>query len=154
MCRLSKNFTAAEFRCRCGCGRGRPAPALVAALQELRDALDRPVVITSGGRCWIHNARVGGAPGSRHLCTGPGPRYVERIPCAADIRVPGLRVGELYAAVERIGPFASGGVGIYPEHGFVHVDTRGTRARWAVLRRGGPQVGIPAEYAVPAEIPD
>lgn len=75
---LSKNFNRSEFTCQCGCGHDRVSQVLVDLLQELRDLLDRPLVIHSGCRCETHNRAVGGVSNSAHI-TGE----------AADIYVPG-----------------------------------------------------------------
>ena len=118
---------------------------LVIALEQLRSAAgNRPIHILSGARCWDHNRRVGGSPLSRHLASLED--GVERIADAADVVCPGVTVRELYRAAETVPRFLRGGVGVYPTHGFVHVDTRPHRSRWAVLRRGGPQVPIPEGY--------
>jgi hypothetical protein len=95
-------FTAAEWACRCGraaCDAPTvPEPALVAMLDRLRDALGAPLVITSGLRCTVWNAREGGQPDSGHL-----------IGTEVDVAVPtsGYRYRLLYEAltlgVKRIG---------------------------------------------------
>jgi hypothetical protein len=64
---VGRHFDRSEFACRCGCGRDGVDPALVSALDELREYLSRPVVITSGVRCEGHNRAVGGPPESAHL---------------------------------------------------------------------------------------
>ncbi len=64
---LTKNFSRSEFACRCGCGRGDVSPQLVTILQALRDALGRPLIITSAVRCEKHNREVGGEMGSAHV---------------------------------------------------------------------------------------
>lgn len=35
-------------------------------LQQLRDGLGRRIIVNSGHRCALHNARIGGAPLSEH----------------------------------------------------------------------------------------
>jgi hypothetical protein len=66
-----KWFTAEEYRCKCGRA-ACPAPKelhpdLAGRLDELRERLNRPMVLTSGIRCAYWNAAVGGEPDSRHL---------------------------------------------------------------------------------------
>lgn len=58
---LTKNFARAEFDCPCGCSAQMVDPELAEKLQRIRDALGKPVVITSGYRTAAHNAKVGGA---------------------------------------------------------------------------------------------
>lgn len=79
-----KFFVASEYRCRCGrpqCDAPRElVPELADRLDELRERLGRPVILTSGLRCTYWNNRQGGEPDSRHL-TG---RAVD-IGCAAPL---------------------------------------------------------------------
>jgi len=86
-------------------------------LEELRRAIgNRPIIINSGYRCPTHNKKVGGAKNSQHL-------YGK----AADIRVNGMNPRTLEKYADTV--FANGGVGMGGQN-FVHVDTRGHRARW------------------------
>lgn len=65
--KISKNFDKEEFACKCGCGFDDINPLLVLQLQTLRDALNAPLIVTSGCRCRKHNKAVGGASHSDHL---------------------------------------------------------------------------------------
>jgi uncharacterized protein YcbK (DUF882 family) len=136
---LSKHFTLAEFACRC-CRRVKVSPRLVKALEELRELAGAPITVTSGYRCPTHNRAVGGKPRSQH---------VEGI--AADIRIGALTVEEMYRLALQVSAFLNGGIGVYPQEGFIHVDTRRARARWA--RIDGAYVGIPAEFFRPVSNP-
>ena len=49
---------------------------------------------------------------------------------AADIRVSGVPVEQLAAYAETLLP-GTGGIGRYPAKGFVHVDVRKAKSRWA-----------------------
>ena len=60
------NFSPREIACR-GTGRIRVSRAAMDRLQALRDALARPLIVTSGYRSPQHNAAIGGAPTSRHV---------------------------------------------------------------------------------------
>ncbi len=60
------NFSPAELACR-HCGELDIWPEFLDRLQALRHVIDKPLHITSGHRCAIHNARIGGAPLSQHL---------------------------------------------------------------------------------------
>lgn len=126
---ISENFTRAEFACKCGCGFDRIDFRLVEWLQEIRDALGKPVVVSSGCRCRKHNERVGGSPKSQHV-EGK----------AADIHSPGVSLKDLYRLAESNDKAAEGGIGLYPQNGFIHVDVRGYKARWGWI--GGKQTSI------------
>ncbi len=111
---LAQNFRLAEFQCR-HCGVVKIDPELVRRLQKMRDEIGQPLIINSGYRCETHNRAIGGAKDSQHL-------YGR----AADVSCPSIQVGRLHTIAEKY--FPDGGVGKYA--GFVHVDTRGTKARW------------------------
>ena len=97
---------------------------LAALLEAIRLHFGRPVAITSGFRTAAHNASIPGAsPHSQHL-------YGR----AADFRVEGVSVAEAAAYAETLLP-GKGGIGRYPPRkgracGWVHLDTRSTKARW------------------------
>ena len=114
--RLSKDFSANEFRCNC-CGRVMVDEKLVQGLQKLRDRVFLPITVTSGYRCKQKNDSLpGAATNSRHL-TG----QAADIACA----MPLLR---FYFECLAIPEFQ--GIGLYIDGRFVHVDTREKRARW------------------------
>jgi len=118
---LSKNFSRHEFACRC-CGRAEINQRLVDALQELRDLACELVRISSGYRCPEHNQAIGGATRSQHL-----------LGTAADIAVRGLTPAAMFSLAEEVEAFRNGGIGVYPDKGFIHVDVRDGRARWGQL---------------------
>lgn len=111
---VSKNFHLNEFQCKDGSHQVRLHPDLLTKLQQLRDRINRPIVITSGYRNPEHNRRVGGAPNSQHL-----------LGTAADIRINGMNPIQLQPHAEVIG-FT--GIGLYGS--FLHVDIRPHPARW------------------------
>jgi len=125
---LSKNFSRHEFECRC-CGRAEINQRLVDALQELRDLAGLPVRVISGYRCPEHNQAIGGATRSQHL-----------LGTAADIVVSGMIPAGMCRLAEDIEAFHNGGIGVYPDKGFIHVDVRDGRARWGQL--GGKYVAF------------
>lgn len=116
MDQLSTNFHRSEFACNCGCGQDDVDAGLINVLQELRDALQRPVIVHSGNRCSKYNKKVKGAAKSQHLRGR-----------AADISVKDVSPASLGRAIERI-LRGRGGLGVYDT--FVHVDTRASAARW------------------------
>jgi uncharacterized protein YcbK (DUF882 family) len=124
---LSAHFSRGELQCRC-CGRLQIDSRLLDGLEKLRAQAGTPVVIHAGYRCPEHNAAVGGLPHSEHT-----------LGLAADIALPGLSLQRMYELALEVPQFAHGGIGVYDE-GFLHVDVREHRARWA--RVSGQYVGM------------
>ena len=116
--KLSSNFKVKEFACKDGSDAVLVAPRLVMVLQSIRDHFSAACDIHSSYRTPQYNAKVGGAAQSQH-CYGT----------AADITVKGVDVETVAAYARKIMP-DWGGVGIYKEQGFIHVDVRETRYDW------------------------
>lgn len=130
-------FTKKELRCR-GCPTGdfcdqspwsNVDPEALDMLNELREAMDQPLLLNSASRCPRHNLRVGGAKRSKHLAT-------EHLRSTAfDISTDPKRYSwynleapdqdDLIATAVEIG---FNGIGVYRT--FVHVDKRDRSARW------------------------
>ena len=86
-------------------------------MEDLREHFKKPVFVNCSTRCKKHNAEVGGKDGSLHL-TGQ----------AADIHIKGVTPYEIYKYLE-CRPYKNViGLGLYDV--FVHVDSRGYKARW------------------------
>lgn len=86
-------------------------------LQSLRLRIGKPLKITSAFRSYGYNKSIGGASKSQHV-----------LGTATDIAVPsGMSVDEFAKHCEAIG---FDGVGRYYMSNFVHVDSRGRKARW------------------------
>ena len=115
---LSPSFRVREFGCK-GSDVVLLDEELVVLLQCIREHFGKPLHITSGYRTAAHNRAVGGAVYSQH-------QYCR----AADIRVSGVPVEQLAAYAETLLP-GTGGIGRYPAKGFVHVDVRKAKSRWA-----------------------
>lgn len=123
----NKYFKESEFKCKCGkceLPPKMPPDALIDILCEIREHFNAPLIIRSGYRCKAHNAKVGGAPLSRHTF-GDG----------VDFTIKGVKTKEVYAFCEKL-PQADK-IGLAIKHnpnsefqGFVHLDTRGKKARW------------------------
>lgn len=90
-------------------------------VDDLRESLGKPCRILSSYRSPAYNRAVGGAPLSQHLqCS------------ALDIAFDGVSPQRVYDRLiewRKAGRF-SGGLGLYPNAGFVHIDTRGHNATW------------------------
>lgn len=126
---LSTHFSRSELECRC-CQRLKIDARLLDGLEQLRALAGTPVVIHAGYRCPQHNQAVGGVPNSEHT-----------LGLAADIALPGLSLQRMYELALQVPQFAQGGIGVY-DGGFLHVDVRDHRARWA--RVSGRYVGVGA----------
>lgn len=107
---VSKNFRYSEFACPC-CGKDRPLdPKLIYLLQSLRDKINKPIYISTGGgiRCKAYNRKIKGYVDSPHL-------YGK----AVDIYVKDMGIIILAKEAEEI-KFSR--VGLYPYNHFIHVD--------------------------------
>ena len=104
---INKNFTLDEFACPC-CGKVEISTILIDKLQQLRDLINKPIIVTSGYRCSAYNKSVGGHNHSPHL-TGEG----------ADIQVKGMSPVTIAGIAQRILHIR---IGIYSAH--VHIDVR------------------------------
>jgi uncharacterized protein YcbK (DUF882 family) len=102
--------------CGCGCGQLIIDTQLFGVLEFIRARFMRPVTVHSGNRCPAHNAAVGGAAESQHM-------YGK----AADISVEGIDVDSIARAAEQA---LADGIGIYRAQNFIHVDVRGSAAKW------------------------
>ena len=111
----SKYFSIAEVSCH-HCGGYGAQPVLLQFLDDLREAIGRPLNASSCYRCPEHNAAVGGVPNSQHT---------QGLAC--DLWASGMSVDELAAKALELG---ADGVGYYYSSEFVHVDVRYGRT-WA-----------------------
>jgi uncharacterized protein YcbK (DUF882 family) len=104
-------FKAGEFACQCGCGVEGIQPALVFKLDELRHMFGKPLTITSGYRCPVHNQNV-----STTGTTGPHTTGL-----AADIGISGRDAVVVLRMALQVG-FT--GIGVQQKGGgrFLHVD--------------------------------
>ena len=113
---LSAHFSKKEFACKCGCGFDTPVPELVEKLEKFREACgNKPMTVGSGCRCAKRNAVVGGTSNSQHVKGTAADVYL----------VPGLNADQMAKIAEQVG---FDGIGKYKWG--VHVDVRGSKARW------------------------
>lgn len=113
---LTKHFKIREFRCRDGSDLIKIDTDFVQdKLQRIRDWAGAPVILNSAYRTEAYNQKVGGAAHSYHV-----------LGRAFDIRVQGeaKSLDEICRYAESIGVL---GIIRYPNHGFVHIDSRTTK---------------------------
>jgi hypothetical protein len=132
----SEHFTSAELACRhCkvnACAQDLVdaleaiGPAALAVMVEEGKATDEqkaagrlPVHLDCAYRCPAHNLAVGGVPDSEHTRG-----------LAADIKMSGMTTRQMYQAAVKVPAFRDGGIGVAAHQGYIHVDVRGTHARW------------------------
>ena len=128
-----KNFSAREFTSyfevkRRGAQNMEPPRSMwanilptIRIVDALRDAVGKPITLTSSYRCPAYNQAIGSGAASRsqHLQFR-----------ALDIKVKGMDSGRVYdrlLALRRAGLWV-GGLGKYKT--FTHIDTRGKNASW------------------------
>jgi len=141
---LSEFFSADEFACRC-CLQVRVHQRLLNALDDLRILAAKPIHITrmGGCRCRRANEVAGGTRASLHLIEDADENQIQ---CkAADIYVIGLPLARLFRLAGSVPALELGGLGYYPQEGFIHVDVRHGKARWARMVRGGQYTQLPSE---------
>lgn len=125
---LSPHFSVSELCCH-DCQRCSVTGQLLIALEALRALGPEPIIVDDGYRCPEHNKEVGGVSGSQH-----------QLGTAADIRIQGLTLQQMYDRAKSIPDFANGGIGVYDGVPFIHVDVRDGKARWGRVK--GEYVGI------------
>ncbi|MBX2848974.1 MAG: peptidase M15 [Acidiferrobacterales bacterium] len=114
--KISKHFSRSEFACKCGCGFATVDVKLLYILEVVREHFGKPVIINSACRCESHNAKIGGAKGSKHK---------EGI--AADIVVKGVSPDDVH---KFLSDHLGGQYGLGKYETFTHVDSRVSPARW------------------------
>ena len=121
--RITPHFAAHEFdehtgRHWPGDVAGQLELVCVRYLEPLR-RLYGPVHIVSGYRSESYNRRIGGAPHSYHVWSA------DRMGLAVDLRCERGRPRDWFHSAEQMGP---GGLHAYDT--WLHLDSRGTKARW------------------------
>ena len=129
-----RHFGASEFESyfvaqRKGVKNSPPAKSLwknivptLRIVDELRDSFGKPCRILSSYRSPDYNRTVGGVGLSQHMEFR-----------ALDIAFDGVSPQRVYdRLIEwRKAGKVTGGLGLYPSSGFVHIDTRGNNATWS-----------------------
>ena len=63
---ITANFSVNEMACRCGCGTSEMDPEFMRMLQQLRDQMQGPLLVSSGRRCDHHNDAVSTAKNKKN----------------------------------------------------------------------------------------
>lgn len=124
---INEYFKYREFDCKCGkCERPKKVPSqeLIDILTKIRKHYNQPVVINSGYRCEDHNKKIGGSANSQHFKGSAVDFIVKNTPTESVWEYVLEKWGNdpLGLAIKR------NKSNIYA--GFVHIDTRGKKARW------------------------
>lgn len=120
---VTKNFKYYELACKHCLAEGKKYfiydEIALYVLQEFRDYVGRPLLITSATRCPDYNKQIGGATTSFHL-TGQ----------AFDLYCPNLSLQHLYHLAETFGLWS--GLGSYPYGSpkVIHIDVGNRYSRW------------------------
>jgi len=115
---VTEHFMYSDFTCPC-CDRLKIVPGFyrhVSLLEQMRQELRFPIIVTSGYRCKSHNASIGGAPRSWHLLF------------ATDVTTEENDAGKLSMIYEKAIMLGFGGIGRYDTH--IHLDLRPEQTRW------------------------
>lgn len=113
---VSKNFQVKEFACHDGTDRTPIDTVLVLKLQELRDKIGAPLIISSGYRSESYNRKIGGAKFSYHI-------YGK----AADVYCNYYSAKDIAHWAQ---PLWLNGIGLYTNENFVHLDVRRDNNYW------------------------
>lgn len=119
--RLCEHLTLGEFKSRDGYGLCMVHPALLTGFILIRRGIGVRMKIQSGFRSDPHNARIGGSPTSFH-----------RIGMAIDLRpvVPEDEMLLVLMGMQRLATeIGMGGVRLYQEESFLHIDV-GPKRTW------------------------
>jgi uncharacterized protein YcbK (DUF882 family) len=109
--------------CPC-CGKGTLSVATLMVLEDVRVHFGAPVTITSGARCVKYQTGLNpSAPNSKHIIT-----KLNEESQAVDFVVKGVKTSTVRTFLNKQ-PYASL-IGMGKYNTFVHVDTRGVKARW------------------------
>ena len=68
---MPNHFSHKELACKCGCGLQNTTDIQLSMLNNVRELVGVPMIVTSGSRCPEYNKKVGGVETSDHL-TGQG----------------------------------------------------------------------------------
>ena len=121
---ITPNFSVNEMACRCGCGTSEMDPEFMRMLQELRDQMQGPLLVSSGKRCDHHNDAVSTAKNKK--------KGVHTLGQASDILISGEMAMLLFEKARQIG-FSGIGLSQRGPHQdrFVHLDTKPRKALWS-----------------------
>ena len=130
---LTEHFNAEEFDCNDGTKVPEKYEPQLRKLCEwylepLREKFG-PCLVHSGFRTEAWNKHVGGARSSYHLYLSRRPRHG----VAADVEFARGTVAEWHAEAKRLrekNRDGQGGIGFYPQGGFIHIDTRDYKSDW------------------------
>lgn len=125
---VTKDFKYKEFQCKNGDPVVKMSMETINKLQELRDWLGSPIIITSAYRTLDYNRSIYKyEKDSKGNYKGDGSQHIKGT--AVDIKVKGYTPKEIAAYGQAL---RFNGIGVY--NTFTHLDTRSYKARWGDTR--------------------
>ena len=120
--KFNKYFSSKEFDCQCknsSCIEQKVSKELINKLTELREAVNEPLVITSGFRCEAHQEEIRKSGQS----TVVAQKSQHELGNAADIKPTRISIKDLISITEKF--FTAIGIA----KNFIHIDTRNDKVR-------------------------
>lgn len=130
---LTKHFNVKEFDCRDGTRvpkryEGQLERLCRWYLEPMRDRFG-PCTVLSGYRTEEYNRKIGGARWSFHIYDDRLPREGVAVDCLFARGGP-LEWVDAAKRLRQKNRDGDGGIGYYPNSGFIHIDTRDYKADW------------------------
>lgn len=117
--KIRPNFKVSEFACSNGSSVVLVSSQTLNWIQEIREFLRNSIRVTSSHRPLEYNRKIGSSDKSQHV-----------LGTAVDLACPRYLTVEQFADVIKWVTGGNCGIGIYKESNFVHLDSRGYKARW------------------------
>ena len=125
MDKIVLHFKKEEFMCKCGCKTNLINMKIIHILENLREMVKKPIIITSGYRCYNHNKKIGGKENSAHL-----------FGLAADFYVLGISTSIAWVLLEKHNNISGMGHYLDTVPKIIHIDIKDRFQRWVKTKDG------------------